>query len=149
MWSRQLPHRARRPIDAGVAIRGLAPLGEMRWNEAMREAGSPQGDDGFVGRGDHVRELRSLVEDAASGRGGVVIVGGEAGVGKTRFVEHVLSGTDVHRAGRVLWARARETSAPSLWPWTQLARAAQRAGIDGLAEIVSADSAVGDLDVSR
>jgi len=41
----------------------------------------------FVGRADELRDLKRAVEGALSGRGGVVMVSGEPGIGKTRLVE--------------------------------------------------------------
>jgi DNA-binding CsgD family transcriptional regulator len=40
----------------------------------------------FVGRGDELQRLRAVLEAARSGAVGTVIVGGEAGVGKTRLL---------------------------------------------------------------
>ena len=42
---------------------------------------------GFVGRGAELARLESALARTADGRGGTVIVGGEAGVGKTRLLE--------------------------------------------------------------
>src|ERR1700687_2237277 len=39
----------------------------------------------FVGRTDEMEQLRMLWSRAARGRGGVVLFGGEAGIGKTRL----------------------------------------------------------------
>src|SRR6185437_12281461 len=43
----------------------------------------------LVGRHDEIRRLRTGLEAACQGRGGVLIVEGEAGIGKTRLVEEV------------------------------------------------------------
>ncbi|HXT35206.1 MAG TPA: diguanylate cyclase, partial [Chloroflexota bacterium] len=45
----------------------------------------------LVGRHDEIRRLRTGLEAACQGRGGVLIVEGEAGIGKTRLVEEVAS----------------------------------------------------------
>lgn len=47
-------------------------------------------DEAFVGRSHELEKLARLAEMAAGGRGGVVLVPGEAGLGKTRFVEVAL-----------------------------------------------------------
>jgi DNA-binding CsgD family transcriptional regulator/tetratricopeptide (TPR) repeat protein len=44
----------------------------------------------FIGRAEAGAQLRAAVAAAASGHGALVLVSGEAGVGKTRFVEHAV-----------------------------------------------------------
>ena len=44
----------------------------------------------FVGRADEREELRRRLDDAVSGRGSIVLLGGEPGVGKTRLSEELL-----------------------------------------------------------
>jgi AAA ATPase domain len=77
----------------------------------------------FVGR---VQELAGLVfalEEAASGRGSLVLVTGEAGIGKTRLLsEFALVGSE--RGARVVTGRCwEEGGAPPYWPWLQVIRA--------------------------
>ena len=48
----------------------------------------------FVGRGEELRRLRAALEDATSGAVGTVIVGGEAGVGKTRLLGELRAGAE-------------------------------------------------------
>ena len=43
----------------------------------------------FVGRGPEISQLRALLQQATQGAGSVVIVSGEAGIGKTRLLEHL------------------------------------------------------------
>ena len=64
----------------------------------------------IVGRKDERERLLTCVEpifDAGQRGGGVVIVGGEAGVGKTRLVQEVASDVE-WRGGQVLWGRGTE-----------------------------------------
>jgi eukaryotic-like serine/threonine-protein kinase len=91
----------------------------------------------FVGRGREVGELQRTLEEAETGRGGVVVVTGEAGIGKTRLLQLVAEaaaarGCSVH-AGRC-W---EEGGAPAYWPWIQVVRSA---GGD-FTEIAAASSA--------
>jgi predicted ATPase len=44
---------------------------------------------GFLGRDDELAELEGNLEDVCKGSGGVVLIGGEAGVGKTALVEEL------------------------------------------------------------
>ncbi len=46
----------------------------------------------FVGRATEWARVRAVVDDAAAGRAGALLVDGEAGVGKTRLVEEVVAG---------------------------------------------------------
>jgi hypothetical protein len=72
----------------------------------------------FVGRGRELRALKGCLAAADSGRGGIVLLGGDAGIGKTRLVEELL--TAVPRR-RVLWGRCRAADgAPAYWPWRQI-----------------------------
>jgi DNA-binding SARP family transcriptional activator len=78
---------------------------------------------GFVGRRAELSTLVTRLTAAAAGTGSVVLVGGEAGIGKTRLAEETAAAaTDLGL--RVAWSRcADEAAAPALWPWTQVLRA--------------------------
>jgi DNA-binding NarL/FixJ family response regulator len=67
-------------------------------------------------------ELRRVAGRAASGDGGVVLVTGEAGSGKTALVAAACG--DAAAAGAlVLWSSCEATDdAPGFWPWLQLLR---------------------------
>jgi DNA-binding SARP family transcriptional activator len=67
--------------------------------------------------------LEDLLEDALLGRGGIALVAGEPGIGKTRLVDE-LSVVAQARGARVLTGRCRSgTGAPVYWPWVQVLRA--------------------------
>jgi len=59
-----------------------------------------EGRTPFVGREDSRAQLRRLVDEAFEGRGGFLLLGGEAGVGKTRLVHQVAMETS-RRGARV------------------------------------------------
>jgi hypothetical protein len=66
--------------------------------------------------------LESALADAREGRGGIVLLVGEPGIGKSRLVEEVAR---MAAGAEVLWGRAWEAGgAPAYWPWTQVLRAA-------------------------
>jgi tetratricopeptide (TPR) repeat protein len=75
----------------------------------------------FVGRRAELDELHAAIDTCASGRGGVVLLAGEPGIGKTRLTEVA---ADHARDGgcAVRWARCWEGPAAPFWPWTQLVR---------------------------
>ncbi|HEV3496694.1 MAG TPA: BTAD domain-containing putative transcriptional regulator, partial [Actinomycetes bacterium] len=76
----------------------------------------------LVGRDAEIQVLRHVVAEAHAGRGGLVLVSGEPGIGKTRLVEEVVAeATDVGIA--VAWGRCHdEEGTPSCWPWVQVIR---------------------------
>jgi DNA-binding CsgD family transcriptional regulator len=75
-----------------------------------------------VGRVRELRELTQLVDAAARGEGGAVVLGGEPGIGKSRLAE--AAAEYASSAGlRVAWGRCREGLAgPPFWPWLQVVR---------------------------
>jgi DNA-binding CsgD family transcriptional regulator len=54
----------------------------------------PVAAPGFVGRGAELDALADLLQAARLGRGGALLVTGDAGVGKTRLVQHACSADD-------------------------------------------------------
>jgi len=77
----------------------------------------------FVGRERELDELTALLERAAGGRGRLVLVGGEPGIGKSRLASE-LSQIATERGASVLWGRGWEDAgAPPYWPWVQALRA--------------------------
>ena len=72
--------------------------------------------DPFVGRDAELTELTARVAAAARGSGGLVIVSGPAGIGKTRIVEEAVAD-----APAVAWGRCvDDPGAPPLWPWRRV-----------------------------
>jgi DNA-binding CsgD family transcriptional regulator len=77
----------------------------------------------FVGREAELAALAVDLDAAASGRGGVVLVAGEPGIGKTRLAEELAAHATAQGAV-VLWGRCWEgEGAPAFWPWVQIVRA--------------------------
>jgi DNA-binding CsgD family transcriptional regulator len=77
----------------------------------------------FVGREVELAVLVADLDAAVAGRGGVVLLGGEPGIGKTRLAEELAAQATV-RSALVLWGRCWEgEGAPAFWPWIQVVRA--------------------------
>src|SRR3954466_4927672 len=77
----------------------------------------------FVGRENEVDRLRTALEDAFEGRGKLMMLVGEPGIGKTRTAQELGTYARV-RGARVLVGRSYEgEGAPAYWPWLQMARA--------------------------
>lgn len=107
--------RGRRPLDllAGTVTRSGAPTATA-----------------VIGREAELSQLERTVDDAVAGRGTLVLIAGEAGIGKTRLADEI-----VHRAAQrdvtALRARCWEGGgAPALYPWGRLLRAIPDASPD-------------------
>ena len=78
----------------------------------------------FVGRTRELDELRAAFDEADAGRGSLVLVTGEPGIGKTRLMQE-FAGTAPDRGWQVVVGRCwEEGGAPPYWPWIQVVRAA-------------------------
>ena len=66
--------------------------------------------------------IGARLAEAAQGRGGIVVLVGEPGVGKTTLAEHAAD--MARRAGlKTFWSRCLDASAaPAYWPWVQMLR---------------------------
>jgi DNA-binding SARP family transcriptional activator len=76
--------------------------------------------ESLVGRRPELAHLTAVAEQVAAGRPAVVVLEGEAGIGKTRLAE---AAAEAGRAAgwSVAWSRcADDAGAPALWPWTQV-----------------------------
>ena len=140
-----------RPVSASdvlTALEGidLADVGAP--DEEPRSLDSLAGGV-FVGRQREMGELKGCLEDALSGRGRMVTLVGEPGIGKTRTAEELTTYARLRHA-QVLWGRCYgEQGVPPYWPWVQAVRSYVRdqepeklrsemgAGAADIAEIVS------------
>ena len=120
--AREAPGRAAGERRRGTARRSrrststppTAPLVEAEANPLDRLAGGV-----FVGRERELAELRGAVDDARGGAGGLMLLVGEPGIGKTRTAEELATYARV-RGARVHWGRCHEgEGAPPYWPWVR------------------------------
>ncbi|NQW16097.1 MAG: protein kinase [Chloroflexi bacterium] len=76
----------------------------------------------FVGRHAETDQLKAKLENALSGRGGMVALVGEPGIGKTRTSLELETYAGLRNA-QVLWGKCYEGGgAPPYWPWVQAIR---------------------------
>ncbi len=81
-------------------------------------------DAAFVGRDRVMEELLARLERVAAGHGGLALLAGEPGIGKTRTAQE-LAAVARGRGARLLEGRCYEgEGAPAFWPWIQILRAA-------------------------
>ena len=75
-----------------------------------------------VGRHREMDDLKAALEESLSGRGRLVMLVGESGIGKTHTAEELASVARQFGA-KVLWGQCpEERGAPPYWPWAQAIR---------------------------
>ena len=82
----------------------------------------------IVGRADEVQRLAALMDHVSAGRGGLALITGEPGIGKTCLAEE--AARHANEAGvAVHWGRCSELDgAPAFWPWVQVLRSVWATG---------------------
>jgi class 3 adenylate cyclase len=122
---------ADRPESAAAARAELEAVAAGGDAEAEAEPAEEAGGDNpleglaggvFVGRDRELAEMRGALEDALGGRGRLLLLVGEPGIGKTRTTEELATYAAV-RGAKVHWGRCHEgEAAPAYWPWTEAIR---------------------------
>ncbi|HVF78064.1 MAG TPA: AAA family ATPase [Solirubrobacteraceae bacterium] len=74
-----------------------------------------------MGRLRELRELHDAFDHARRGHGGVQLVLGDPGVGKTRLAAALAEHAAANGA-RVIWTRGWGRAAPAYWPWVEVVR---------------------------
>src|SRR5262245_20656867 len=111
----------------GRGYRFVAALADdARRAQAGDGAAAERPGEIFVGREQAMAELRGALDDACSGRGRLVFLVGEPGIGKTRTAEE-LAALARQRGARVHGGRCYEDDgSPAFWPWVQILRGCVR-----------------------
>lgn len=124
----------RRAQTTLVAELGIAPSRETRELAAsLREPGArvtepsapvaaTRARGAIVGRGGELAALMSCWARVRGGRGGVVVISGPAGIGKTRLLEELVGRARANGAVCAGGSALPIEGAPALGPWTELIR---------------------------
>jgi len=128
LGQRQELLRRVQPLPAPAGSRAHAAPASQAEGQAERQAegqvaSQAEGqtpDELFVGRGD---ELRAIAAAAARHAGGVVLITGEGGAGKTRLLDRAVA--HLAKAGWIVVTGSCPDAggAPSAWAWTEALRA--------------------------
>ncbi|TDE27113.1 AfsR/SARP family transcriptional regulator [Actinomadura sp. 6K520] len=106
---------------------GLRPPPREASRGAVTVPAEPHGaadrGDGLVARSAQLALVEGLLGAVRRGRGGAVLVTGEAGIGKTRLVRAAAE-LAAARGFRTAWGRCVDGTAPAFWPWRQIVREA-------------------------
>jgi AAA ATPase domain len=70
-------------------------------------------------------ELEEALRDARAGRGRMLLLAGEPGIGKTRLAEHTVD-VATQEGMVVAWGQCWEGGAPAFWPWPRVIRSLVR-----------------------
>ncbi len=97
----------------------------------------------FVGREEELERLRSAWKEAHAGRGTLVLLSGEAGVGKTRLAAELAAGA-IDQGALVVYGRCHEESVVPYQPFVEALRQLVEAGA---AQVPTAPEAPGALAV--
>jgi eukaryotic-like serine/threonine-protein kinase len=110
-----------RALRATLRSLAASPADDETAEEAANPLDSLAGGI-FVGREVELGQLKDVYESAVAGRGGVVVIEGEPGIGKTRLLEELVTYARL-RGGLVLSGTGHEAdTAPAYWPFAQAIR---------------------------
>ena len=100
----------------------------------------------FVGRQREMGTLKVALEDAFSGRGMLVMLAGESGIGKTRTAKELATYAEL-RGAHVLWGGcSEEPGVPSYGPWVEAIRSYIR---EQYTDRVRSEMGVGAADIAE
>uniref|UniRef100_UPI00082FCCCF ATP-binding protein n=1 Tax=Actinomadura kijaniata TaxID=46161 RepID=UPI00082FCCCF len=104
-----------RPVTHGPVTHGPVTHGPVTHGPVTH------GAERLVARDAEWEVLERRLTAARQGRGGVLLVSGEAGVGKTRLAQAAAEHAAA-RGFRVAWGRCSDGLSPGFWPWIQIMR---------------------------
>ena len=108
------------PVGPSNATVGMAEPKAIAVDRSQAVGGSTSGVN--VGRHREMDELKAALRESLSGRGRLVMLVGESGIGKTHTAEELAS-VARQLGAKVLWGQCpEERGAPPYWPWAQAIR---------------------------
>ncbi|MFO7539226.1 MAG: tetratricopeptide repeat protein [Chloroflexota bacterium] len=122
-------------VRPAASTRHLAEQMERDWQQSRR-AGSRTHPAPFIGRAAERTQLLTHLDQARQGQGGLAVVLGEAGMGKTRLLQELVKAAE-WRGWRILWGQSEEfTLSATYAPLTQALTAVPRPRWQQLKQLV-------------
>ncbi|HWN32024.1 MAG TPA: BTAD domain-containing putative transcriptional regulator [Pseudonocardia sp.] len=112
----------RDPSLRPVLVQAPAVGPAVRYQPRAQAPPPPVGLETLIGREPQLAKINDALYAMASGSGWLIVLEGEAGIGKTRLAE---AGRDIAEARgiRTVWSSTMpDMAAPPLWPWEQVLR---------------------------
>ena len=126
------PQTAGELAAAATALGARQPAAGRHESSPARAAPAAPAADGasrlhrFVGRVRELEDLWTRFDDARAGAGGLVMLGGEPGIGKTALARELV-GRAEHQGSATAWSVALDgEAAPAYWHWMQVIRVLAR-----------------------
>ncbi len=114
--------RSKARVIETIHGRGYRFVAELREAAAAAPAAVPLPSSPFVGRAPTLARVGRALDSPLAGRGRLVLLAGEPGIGKTRTAEE-LARTARERGAHAVVGRCFEgEGAPVFWPWVQVVR---------------------------
>jgi DNA-binding winged helix-turn-helix (wHTH) protein/tetratricopeptide (TPR) repeat protein len=119
-----LKHARRAVGDDGRAqrvIQNVHGSGYRFVAEVVESMGSSSLDV-FIGRRELIARIDAQIAEVLEGRGRMLVLSGEPGIGKTRTAQEIAHRASVRGALVATGAASPQPGAPPLWPWLQVFR---------------------------
>jgi DNA-binding SARP family transcriptional activator len=100
-------------VRPAAATQHLAEQIKRDWQQS-RQAGNRARQTPFTGRSGERTQLLTQLDRARQGQGGLAVVMGEAGMGKTRLLQELVKAAE-WRGWRILWGQSEEFTLPATY----------------------------------